>query len=74
MTTKRTIIDKLLAKVQKIYDDYLEAQRYIPSERLEALISEQHAEWNEAEIDPMAEKELQQFLSCYYTYMSLPSL
>lgn len=63
-----------MPKIQKIYDDFLEAERYIPSERIEELIGEQHPEWNEAEIDHMAEKELQQYLSHYYTYMSLPSL
>lgn len=74
MTIKQIFTDRLMPRIQKIYDDFLEAERYIPSERIEELIGEQHPEWDEAEIDRMADKDLEQYLSKYYTYMSVPSL
>ena len=73
MSNKKNVFNNLLSRAQAIYNDWIGAMGYVPTEMLKRQIKKASPELEDAEIDRLVEEEVQRYFSRKYMQMNRPS-
>lgn len=73
MSNKKSVFNNLLSRAQAIYNDWMDAMEYVPTEALKRQIKESNPELKDDEIDRLAEEEAQRYFSRNYIQLNTPS-
>lgn len=73
MSNKKNVFNNFLSRAQEIYEDWMGAIEYVPTEMVKRQIKKLNPELMEEEVDRLAEEEVQRNFSRNYMQINLPS-
>lgn len=73
MSNKKNVFNNLLSRAQEIYNDWMGAIEYVPTDMLKRQIKKSNPKLQDDEIDRLAEEEAQRYFARNYMQLNLPS-